>query len=196
MRLRLAAWSGAAMSILTGIVPVRAQSAQPWSVQASAVASAHRLGTTGDASGLGFEIQLRYTPRSVWSLGGGFQASSHRRGGESLVVSEWLLEPRYTIDIGSDRLAPYVAGRVALLQETSTLFTTAFQTAQFHSSGAALAGGGGLLVRTSPRVNLDLGLSFNVQSFADAHSGAATATFSTFEGWVARVGAGIGFGSR
>lgn len=191
-----AAWSGAAISIMMDAVQVGAQSAQPWSVQASVVASAHRLATTGDASGPGFEIQLRYTPRSVWSLGGGFETSSHTRGGESLVVSEWLLEPRYTIDVGSDRLAPYIATRVALLQETSTLFTNAFQTAEFHSGGVAFAGGGGLLVRTSPRVNLDLGLAFDVQSFADAQSGAATATFSTFKGWVARLGAGVGFGSR
>jgi len=169
-----------------------AQSAQPWSVQVSGLAASQDLGGSL-VFGAGFEGQLRYTPVSLWSLGGGVQWSSHTSGPDTLELSGAFLEPRYTVDIGSDRVAPYLAGRVALLQQSSTLQVAG----DVSSNGAAAGAGGGLLIRGTPRVNLDLGAALLWQTLGDATgAGNSQVSFESFFGYVAKAGLSIGFGSR
>jgi hypothetical protein len=187
-------------AITTAAAPACAQSAQPWSVQASALGASQKIG--GDAiAGFGFEGQLRYTPLALWSLGGGVQYSTHSSAAESITIVGVFLEPRYTFNIGSDRVAPYIAGRLAFLRESASLHEVPGQASSrlidFASTGSAFGAGGGLLVNVSPRVNLDFGAAFVSQAFGDATADdGAVASFPRFTGYVAKGGISIGFGSR
>lgn len=169
-----------------------AQSAQPWSVQASYLLASQKIGDKS-ISGNGIEAQIRYTPAAVWTIGAGFQFSSHPSGGDKINIAGGFLEPRYTIDVGSNWVAPYLAARLALLSETLTL--QAFP-GTFTSMGSAFGAGAGILIRASKRVNVDIGGAFVRQSFSDATSGAQTVTFPSFTGYVFKVGASFGFGTR
>ena len=175
-----------------------AQSAQPWSIQASALAASQQIGGSA-ISGFGFEGQLRYTPASLWSLGGGVQYSSHPSGNEKINIVGGFLEPRYAIDIGSDKVAPYLAARLAFLHESSTLDVdpgVVVTLVEFSSSGSAFGAGAGVLFRATSRINVDIGAAFVRQSFSSATSGGSTANFSSFTGYVAKAGLSLGFGSR
>lgn len=174
-----------------------AQSAQPYSLQLSGLAASQKIGQSA-ISGFGFEGQLRYTP-GVWSFGLGVQSSAHSSGDESIDITGVFLEPRYAIDVGSNRLAPYVAGRLAFLRESATLFQDPESPTvllEVSSNGSAFGAGAGLLIRGSPRVNIDIGAAFVSQAFGDASSQGTTFKFARFTGYVAKAGVSIGFGSR
>lgn len=148
-----------------------AQSAQKWSIQASGL----YVGTFGTAydglkAGPGFEAQVRYTP-SVWSFGFGAQASTHNfddpdLSGNSVMLAGAFFEPRRVFDVGSSSAAPYISARVAFLQQ-SIDFDVGGTTVSASASGAQLNGGGGVLIRLSPKVNLDLGATYGLIKFSD-----------------------------
>ena len=181
--------TAAALVVLA--LPVFAQSAQPWSLQGSVLVDNQSI--NGKLiSGAGFEGMLRYTP-SVWSVGLGYQYSTHSSNGETLNLSGIFVEPRYALDIGSDRVAPYLAGRVGILKQSSTLRVAG----DVSSNGTAFGGGAGFLIRASKTVNFDIGAAFVQQSFGDAKgSGNTTVTFKSFTGYVAKGGISIGFGGK
>lgn len=179
-------------------LPARAtaQSAQPWSIQPSFLAASQDL-NDGLVSGVGFEGQLRYTPRSLWSGGIGVRYSTHASGEEQIDITGIFFEPRYTIDIGSDRAAPYVAGRVAFLMQSADLLDPdGGGLFSVSSSGFGVGGGVGLLVRLTSRVNVDAGAALVNQGFGDAEEGNRTVEFDRFFGYVAKIGISIGFGER
>lgn len=175
-----------------------AQSAQRWSAQGSIL----MVSPSGDAyeglgSGVGFELQARYTP-SAFSLGAGYQRSSHDLDfddgtSESVALSGPFIEPRYVIDVGSMSYAPYVAGRLAFL--TQSLEISGISAS---ASGTQVNFGGGVLVRLSPRVNLDLGATYGVINFDDVvvESGGQSYTFDGTSGsgqnLVLRAGVTVG----
>jgi hypothetical protein len=192
----MSARRAAAMIVACGLLvagAASAQSAQPWSVQASFLAGSQKIGNSA-ISGIGVEAQFRYTPAAAWSVGVGFQYTTHPSGGDTINISGVFLEPRYTIDVGSNRVAPYVAGRIAFLHESLTL--ESFPSSDFSSGGFAIGAGAGLLIRASRIVNIDIGAAFVNQSFSDASAGGQTATFDAFWAYVAKAGVSIGFGSR
>ena len=169
-----------------------AQSAQPWSIAGSLLGANQDLNGSL-VGGIGFEGQLRYTPASLWSLGLGFQTSTHSSGGETLTLSGVFLEPRYALDIGSDRFAPYLAGRAALLHESSTLKLAG----SVSSNGGAFGAGAGLLIRATKSINIDLGAAIVQQSFGDAAgANGTTVKFKSFTGYVAKGGISFGFGGK
>jgi opacity protein-like surface antigen len=177
-----------------------AQSAQPWSLQGSLFTANAKLGAS-TVGGAGFEAQLRYTPASAWSLGGGLQYTSHTSGNDELNLTGFFLEPRYALDIGSDRFAPYLAGRVAMLSQKSTLqITSTFRATDVTSNGTAFGAGAGLIVRSTARVNFDFGVAMVSQSLGSttATNGSTTYNikFESFLGYLAKAGISIGFGSR
>jgi hypothetical protein len=143
------------------------QSAQRWSAQGSLLFVA----PSGDAyeglaSGPGAEAQVRYTP-SAFSFGAGVQYSRHDLTfddgtSETVSLAGVFVEPRYVVDLGHPRVAPYLAGRVALLTQR-----VEFDGVEASASGTQLNLGGGLLVRLSPRVNLDLGATYGSIDFDD-----------------------------
>lgn len=170
-------------------LPLHAQSAQSWSVQGSLLAANQSL--NGKLiSGIGFEGQLRFTP-SVWSVGAGVQYSSHSSNGETLNLSGLFVEPRYALDVGSDRFAPYLAGRIALLHESSNLNNAP----NVSSNGFAFGGGAGFLIRASKTVNFDFGAAIVSQSLDNATaSNGNVVAFKTFAGYILKGGVSIGFG--
>ena len=181
-----------AAGALASPASARAQSAQPWSIQGSLLLANVNLGAK-QVGGAGIEAQLRYTPASLLSAGVGFQSTSHSSGGEKLTMTGVFVEPRYALDIGSDRVAPYLAGRVALLSQTSDLKAAS----NASSSGFAIGGGGGLLIRASKTVNFDVGLAFVSQSFGDAKaSNGSIVKYDSFFGYVVKGGLSVGFGSK
>jgi opacity protein-like surface antigen len=172
-----------------------AQSAQPWSLQASVLAAGQDI-NSGLVTGVGFEGQLRYS-RGVWSLGVGYQTSKHTAADEFIKISGFFLEPRYAIDIGSERVAPYVAGRVAFLKQNSELHDPDNPTSELfttESNGSAFGAGGGLIIRATSKINIDLGAAFVSQSFAEVRGEGRVFQFSRFTGYVAKGGLSFGFG--
>lgn len=159
------------VAALVGLAPaVVAQSAQRISGQVSLISVA----PSGDAyegmsSGIGFEAQLRYTP-SAFSVGVGYQSSGHDVdmgedfGTEDATISGFFVEPRYVIDIGSQSWAPYLSARLARLTQAANLDDL---DVEVSASGTQINLGGGALVRLSPRVNLDLGLTYGKIDFDD-----------------------------
>ncbi len=200
---------GAFLLLLAGAAPLRAQSAQRVSIQLSGLS----VGTYGDAyeglePGAGVEAQLRITP-GAWSFGIGGQRSSHATTtpgftDQQVVLQGVFIEPRRVIDIGSSRVAPYLSARGAWLQQSIDFTLTngvEFVDVTANASGAQLNAGGGLLLRLSPRVNLDLGATVGVIRFGDVlvdvpGLGRTTVSGSSGTGQnvVLRVGVAIGLG--
>jgi len=134
-----------------------AQSAQAISVQVSGLYS----GVYGDVfsgvrGGIGAEGQIRYTPGAL-SIGAGFQYTTHdvSRQEEDIRFYGAFLEPRYRIHTGSNVVAPYISARFSLLK-------VGFSGGDLDldSSFIQVNGGGGLLYRLGPRINLDMGATF------------------------------------
>ncbi len=188
-----------------GVGSVQGQSAKRFSLQASGL----YVGVFGSAfegvnGGGGFEAQARYNP-SAFSIGAGYQASIHSwsfdGSNESLNFAGPFVEPRYVIDVGSPKAAPYVAARVAFLRQTAdvTINSTAVH---LSASGTQLNLGGGALIRLSPAVNLDLGATFGRIHFAEVKAdvpGYGSQTFDTGssgdgQNLVLRAGVAIGVG--
>ncbi len=209
---RLASVCGAIAVLSAGASPVPAQTAQPISVQLSALYE----GLAGDAfedvrPGTGFEAQLRYT-RGAWSVGLGYQITRHRyrycalpasSGGGCLADivgrisgSGIFFEPRYVFDAGSDVFAPYMSGRFSIVKQSNVgdpLF-------DFSVTGSSANGGGGLLFRMTPRINFDAGATVGYTRFSsyravDRETGAVlTGSTGGTSGsnFVLRIGAAIG----
>ncbi|MEP7225824.1 MAG: hypothetical protein ABI785_00555 [Gemmatimonadales bacterium] len=136
---------------------LEAQSAQPFSLQASGLVNGVFGNVfTGLQDGLGGEAQFRYTPGAL-SVGAGFQFTVHqiRNRSENARLYGGFIEPRYRIHAGSNVVAPYVSGRLSLLK-------VGFSEGDLSLSSIfmQLNGGGGVLIRLSSRLNLDFGATF------------------------------------
>ncbi len=187
-------------ALLLAPLAVRAQSAQRWSIQASGLyvvpsGSAY----DGLAGGAGFEAQVRYTP-GVLSLGAGFQTSSHTLtfddgSSTNVTLAGGFIEPRYVIDIHKPSLAPYLSARLAILTQKGTV-----NGVTASSTGTQINGGGGVLLRMSRRINIDLGMTFGAIHFGDftLQSGNQTQVINGSSGngtnLVFRAGVAVGLG--
>lgn len=193
----------ATLAVAVTTPSARAQSAQRYSVQASGIF----VGTFGEAydglkSGPGIEAQFRITP-SAWSFGFGIQGSTHSFDvegleSESVTLAGVFFEPRRVIDVGSSQVAPYVSARLAVLQQSLDLDIDG-TTVSASANGVQVNGGGGILVRLSPRVNLDLGATYGLIRFGDVEVDIAGVGRTTVEGssgngsnLVLRAGVAIG----
>jgi hypothetical protein len=133
---------------------LEAQSAQPLSLQVSGLVSGVLKEVfIGMQNGVGAEAQFRYTPGAL-SVGAGFQFTVHglEERTDNARFYGGFVEPRYRIHAGSNVVAPYVSARFAVLKvgfsgEDLSLSSTLLE----------LNGGGGILVRLGPRINLDVG---------------------------------------
>jgi hypothetical protein len=134
-----------------------AQSAQAISVQVSGLYNGV-FGNVFDGlqDGIGGEAQIRYTPGAL-SVGAGFQYTNHglEMRPEDTRLYGGFLEPRYRIHTGSNVLAPYLSARFSLLK-------VGFSGGDLSVSSTFLQlnGGGGVLYRIGPRLNLDLGATY------------------------------------
>jgi hypothetical protein len=141
--------------LLTG--EVAAQTAQAISVQVSGLYNGV-FGNVFDGlqDGVGGEAQIRYTPGAL-SVGAGFQFTNHglEMRPEDTRLYGGFLEPRYRIHTGSNVIAPYLSARFSLLK-------VGFSGGDLSVSSTfiQLNGGGGVLYRLGPRLNLDLGATY------------------------------------
>ena len=149
----------------------QAQSAQRVSIQASGLyVGAYGTAYEGLNAGGGFEAQVRFTP-SVWSIGAGIQGSIHSLddtdlGDESVVLAGVFVEPRRVFDTGSTTFAPYISARLAYLRQSLDVDIQG-ETISASANGTQVNAGGGVLLRVSPRVNLDLGATYGLINFSD-----------------------------
>ena len=160
---------------------------------------------TGDAyraidlsSGVGFELQARVTP-GAWSVGAGYQRTSHSAARGDWTLSGPFVEPRYVVDVGSDLLAPYVSGRFSVLKLDGS-----YRDVSASSSGVTLNAGGGVLVSLNQlgvarRVNVDLGATYGYTRFGDytqssGGQSVSSASLGAGQNVVLRVGLAVGLG--
>jgi hypothetical protein len=159
------------LALATALVaPLAGQSAQKFSIQASALgASLSGTEFEGWGTGTGIELQGRYNHSAV-SFGGGFQLTKHSLDGfdSKVTLGGIFFEPRYVIATNSNSLAPYLALRLSILRESGSFVSLAGEDVDVSASGFTVNGGGGLLVRLANSVNLDLGLTIGKTNFGEA----------------------------
>lgn len=176
---------------------LEAQSAQAISLQGSGLFNGV-FGSVfqGLKNGYGGEAQIRYTP-SAFSIGGGFQYTIHHIQNriEDAKLYGGFIEPRYRIHTGSNVLAPYVSARFSVLKVGFT-----GGDLSITSNFIQLNGGGGLLYRLGPRVNLDVGATYGYDRLGGGTlKRKASGTSSTFpsssgSNVVLRLGFAVGIG--
>lgn len=210
----------AVLAVVCITSPAAAQSAQRWSIQASGL----YVGVFGDAykglkSGPGGELQVRVTP-SLWSYGAGLQYSTHgvdNVNNYNISLSGVFFEPRRVFDINSTKVAPYASARLAYLSLTAdlgpfqprvassaapvSLSVARLENATLSASGFQGNVGGGVLIKLSPRVNLDLGTTVGLIRFGETQEkvggrvvGTSGSTSGTGQNIVVRAGLAIGLG--
>jgi hypothetical protein len=159
----------------------RAQTAQRWSIQVSAL-GVQLTGEPNDelAFGGGGELQVRWNP-SAFSLGVGGQTTVHELRSVTVTYKGGFLEPRYVLTTFGDLVALYGSARLMTLSATFD-----FQGIKREIDGWALSGGGGLLIRLGSRVNGDLGLTVGKEFYNGNATDGATV--------VSRIGIAIGLG--
>jgi hypothetical protein len=182
------------MSLIVGIAG--AQSAQKVSLQLSVLGTSIGTGNSGSASGIGLEPQLRFNhlarseSAGILSLGIGGQWSTHTSGPDELTIAGVFLEPRWVppVSFMEGRLFPYLAARLALLNQSNNFGTS--------SGGTAFGGGGGFAFSLSSRVNLDVGGAIVSQSFDDFkyNDDGSTGSFRTFTSYAIKAGLSYGLG--
>ena len=174
------------------VTPLRAQSAQPFSLQLAALFTTIRASSTGSGvPGAGVEPQLRFNrlvaseKYGAISLGIGGQYTVHTQVKDKLTIAGVFLEPRWVPATSSSRIFPYLSARLALLHMSG-----AFQFAEGGSStGSGFGAGGGLAIRVTRMVNLDAGVQLVQQRFGKI----GTVTFRPFATYTAKIGASFGF---
>jgi hypothetical protein len=173
------------------------QSAQAISLQISGLYNGV-FGNVFDGlnNGIGAEAQIRYTPGAL-SVGAGFQYTVHELDlhEEDARLYGGFLEPRYRIHTGSNVVAPYLSARISLLK-----MGFSGGDLSISSNFIQLNGGGGLLYRIGPRLNLDVGATYGYNrlgsgTFTSKTSGPITNFPSTSgSNVVLRLGVALGLG--
>jgi len=173
-----------------------AQSAQKVSLQVLVLGTSIGTGTNSSVSGAGVEPQLRFNhlarseTKGILSLGVGGQWTQHTSGSDELTISGSFLEPRWVppMSLMEGRLFPYLAARLAWLNQSNNFGTS--------SSGTAFGGGGGLAFSLSQRINLDLGGAIVTQSFDDFKysDDGSTGSFRKFTSYAIKAGLSYGLG--
>lgn len=148
-----------------------AQSAQRFSLQGSAL----YVRVSGDAyeeleNGIGFEAQARFNPGAL-SIGAGYQRSSHgldagTLGDIDVALAGPFIEPRWVVPVAFRSAAPYLAARIAFLKQSADIEVEGTPLS-LEAGGTQINLGGGVLVRLSRTVNLDLGVTFGRIAFDD-----------------------------
>jgi hypothetical protein len=193
-------WTRSVLLLLAGTAmfsDVEAQSAQAISLQVSGLYNG-LFGTVfqGLNNGAGVEAQIRYTP-SALSFGAGFQITSHGfhtpSFDEHVRLYGGFFEPRYRIHTGSYVVAPYVSARFAILKMG---FSGGLSVS---STFIQLNGGGGLLYRLGPRVNLDVGATYGYDRLGAGTFASEQGTIGSFparsgSNVVVRLGFAVGLG--
>lgn len=191
------AFAGVCLSLLLA-APTRhanAQGAQKYGAQVSLLGTSIGTGNGSQSGGVGVEAQLRLnhlyrsSSSGVFSLGVGGQWTSHKSGPDEITISGIFVEPRWVPPLPFERVFPYAAVRVAVLNQSSNFGTS--------SGGTAFGAGGGIAFVVNPRLNIDAGVALVRQSFGDfeyTRTGlSGTGTFDPFTTYAAKIGFSLGF---
>jgi hypothetical protein len=151
---------------------------------------------TGLQDGIGVEGQIRYTPGAL-SIGAGFQYTTHglENRMEDTRLYGGFVEPRYRIHTGSNVAAPYLSARFSLLK-------VGFSGGDLSLSSnfIQLNGGGGVLYRIGPRLNLDFGATYGYNRLGsgtltrESNGSAVPIESSSGSNVVVRFGFALGLG--
>ena len=174
---------------------LEAQSAQTFSLQVSGLVNGVLKEVfVGIQNGVGAEAQFRYTPGAL-SVGAGFQFTIHelKERTDNARFYGAFVEPRYRIHAGSNVVAPYASARFAV-------FKIGFsgEDLSLSSTFLELNGGGGILVRLGPRVNLDVGATLGYDHLGEGvltssvRSTSAPVASTSGSSLVAHLGVAIG----
>jgi hypothetical protein len=125
---------------------VGAQTSTDWSFHLSGFQTELRQGGFGSV-GRGGEVQIRRT-LGQFSVAVGAQATQHQDA--NLQIGGVLFEPRYVLDLGAERMFPYLLARGAAL-------TVLDAAPGERLTGIDLGAGGGVLIVLTRRLNLDIG---------------------------------------
>jgi hypothetical protein len=196
MRLDLRVLSKAVTTLALSLLPsaLLAQSQQKFSVQLSAL-STGIVANGGVINGFGVEPQLRINGKyfsgiGILSIGIGGQYTSHTSSNDiGIKIAGAFVEPRLVIaKLTTDRINPYIAGRVAILNQSNDVASS--------SGGYAFGGGGGVALKLSENINLDLGVAGIFESFSESKTGAGrTFINGSMTSYAAKLGINIGFGN-
>ena len=154
----------AAVVCLAGIMPAVA-AAQGIGVEAAGMyATLSGDDFTGIDAGMGFDAQLRINVASRFSLGGGFQMTSHGNNvvPDNFKVSAFFAEPRLTFSMPASPLTPFLGARVGRLSSKIESGGTE-QTASGWEYGAT----GGAMFRAGPMLNIVVAVMYAAASFGD-----------------------------
>jgi hypothetical protein len=176
---------------------IEAQSAQAISLQFSGLYNGVFGNVfTGLQDGIGVEGQIRYTPGAL-SIGAGFQYTTHglENRMEDTRLYGGFVEPRYRIHTGSNVAAPYLSARFSLLK-------VGFSGGDLSLSSnfIQLNGGGGVLYRIGPRLNLDFGATYGYNRLGsgtltrESNGSAVPIESSSGSNVVVRFGFALGLG--
>ena len=188
-----------------------AQTDQPFALQVSGVAQDADQNFIGRE--LGVEGQIRWT-RGAWSFGAGVQFTSNgdatsNMGGAFDYDANTLglfLEPKFVVLVFADRFGLYVSSRVAVSRMTESEVGTRqgpptgapeAYSAEGTRTGFAAHLGLGLLIRLTPRVNVDLGGYWGVIQWGETDGALQTSSSPFFlynETYGAWVGLVVGIG--
>ena len=155
-----------------------AQTAQRWSIQLSAL-GVELTNVSNDELrfGGGVEVQARFNP-SALSIGFGIQSTRHTLSNQLLARDRTVtytggfVEPRLILGSLGDLLAFYASARFMSLRAT-----TEVSGVETKVEGAALAGGGGILIRITSRLNAELGATAGKEYYnRDAGEGTTIVT--------------------
>lgn len=181
--------------LLAPVAATNAQGAQKFGAQVSLLGTSIGTGNGSQSGGIGVEGQVRinhlYRSASsgVLSLGVGGQWTSHKSGIDEITITGVFVEPRWVPPLPFERVFPYAAVRVAVLNQSNNFGTS--------SGGAAFGAGGGIAFVVNPRLNIDAGVALVRQSFSDfefTRSGlSGTGTFDPFTTYAAKIGFSLGF---
>jgi hypothetical protein len=166
-----------AVAVAVLLIPtgVRAQTAQRWSIQLSALgAELTNVSNEELRFGGGVELQARFNP-SALSIGFGIQSTRHTLtnpllGRERTVTyTGGFVEPRLILGTLGDLVAFYASARFMSLRAT-----TEVAGVETKVEGAALAGGGGILVRITSRLNAEVGATAGKEYYNRNSDGGTT----------------------
>jgi hypothetical protein len=161
-----------------------------FALEASGALSQLRGDAVGSATdGTGFDVMASLGV-SVLSLGGGYQRSTHRLGGEDATVRGVFFEPRLALPFAARNFTPFVYGRVARLERT-----WAGEVGTFEARGTGLGAGVGTYVWLAPNIQLNTTVGWHEQRFGDPGvlAGSPIVGRTSGEQWTVRAGLTLGF---
>ena len=118
-------------------------------------------------AGVGFQVQGRLILRG-FSVGAGFVRTSHGVESitENLVITGFLLEPRYTFPT-TGTLHPFLVARLGRLNQSLKANVPGFGTVDGEGPGNVFGAGGGVAFALAPQVELNVAATYNKLTFGD-----------------------------